>query len=99
MKSSAEVTLLLTMVVVTECQTPLSKLMYANIRAETVELYKAYCLVCQEKRKRPRTTGVVVKPILSNKFNSRGHQHVFNVCIALSAETWHCGCLGCHEPL
>ena len=32
-----------------------------------------YCLVCQKKRKHPRTTGVVV--------NSRGHQHVFNVCV------------------
>ena len=38
---------------------------YATITTEAVELYKPYCLVCQEKRKRTRTTGVVVKPILS----------------------------------
>ena len=46
---------------------------YANSTTEVVELYKSYCLVCQKKRKHPRTTGVVV--------NSRGHQHVFNVCV------------------
>ena len=44
--------------------------MYANITTEAVELYKSYYLVCQEKRKRPRTTGVVVKPILSSEFNA-----------------------------
>ena len=40
---------------------------YANITTEAVELCKSYCLVCQEKRKRPRTTGVVVKRILSRE--------------------------------
>ena len=45
---------------------------YANITTEAVELFKLYCIVCQEKRKRPKTTGVVVKPILSREFNSRG---------------------------
>ena len=44
---------------------------YANITSDAVELYKSYCLVCQEKRKRPKTTGVVVRPILSSEFNSR----------------------------
>lgn len=44
---------------------------YANITTDAVELYKSYCLVCQEKRKRPKTTGVVVRPILSSEFNSR----------------------------
>ena len=47
-------------------------LKYANITTEAVELFKSYCRVCQEKRKRPKTTGVVVKPILSSEFNSRG---------------------------
>ena len=42
---------------------------YANITKDAVELFKAYCLVCQEKRKRPKTTGVVVRPILSTEFN------------------------------
>ena len=40
---------------------------YANITTEAVVLYKSYY---PEKRKRPRTTGVVVKPILSRVFNS-----------------------------
>ena len=44
---------------------------YANITTYAVELFKSYCLVCQEKRKRPMTKGVVVKPILSKEFNSR----------------------------
>ena len=42
---------------------------YANITTDAVELFKSYCVVCQEKRKRPKTTGVVVKPILSSEFN------------------------------
>ena len=45
---------------------------YANITTDTVDLFKSYCVVCQEKRKRPETTAVVVKPILSSKFNSHG---------------------------
>ena len=60
--------------------------MYANFTTEAVELYKLYCLVCQEKRKRPRTTGVV-KPILSNEFNFHGHQHEFNVSICSFSRT------------
>ena len=44
---------------------------YANITKDSVDLFKSYCLVCQEKRKRPKTQGVVVKPILSSEFNSR----------------------------
>ena len=52
---------------------------YANSATEVVELYKSYCLVCQEKRKHPRTTGVVV--------NSRGHQRVFNVCVCSFSRT------------
>ena len=43
---------------------------YGNITTEAVELFKSYCIVCQEKRKRPKTTGVVVRPILSHEFNS-----------------------------
>ena len=45
---------------------------YANITTDAVELFKSYCVVCQEKRKYPKTTGVVVKPILSSEFNSHG---------------------------
>ena len=45
---------------------------YANITKESLEMFKSYCIVCQEKRKRPKATGVVVKPILSSDLNSRG---------------------------
>ena len=44
---------------------------YANVTTDAVEIFKSYCHVCQEKRKRPKTTGVVVRPILSHEFNSR----------------------------
>ena len=43
---------------------------YDYITTEAVELYTSYCLVCQEKQKSPRNTGVVVKPLLSREFNS-----------------------------
>ena len=52
---------------------------YANSATEVVELYKSYCLVCQKKRKHPRTTGVVV--------HSHEHQHVFNVCVCSFGRT------------
>ena len=45
---------------------------YANITRDAVELYKSYCQECQKKRKRPMTKGVVVRPILSKEFSSRG---------------------------
>lgn len=45
---------------------------YANIQRDTVELFKSLCQECQKKRKRPMTKGVVVKPILSSGFSSRG---------------------------
>ena len=44
---------------------------YANITRDTIELFKSYCKPCQEKVKRPKTTGVVVRPIISHDFNSR----------------------------
>ncbi|XP_066964221.1 KRAB-A domain-containing protein 2-like [Macrobrachium rosenbergii] len=45
---------------------------YANIQRDTVELFKSLCQECQKKRKQPMTKGVVVKPILSSEFSSRG---------------------------
>ncbi|XP_063599483.1 SCAN domain-containing protein 3-like [Penaeus indicus] len=45
---------------------------YANIIKEALALFKSYCITCQEKRKRNKTAGVVVKPLLSSEFNSRG---------------------------
>ena len=45
---------------------------YANITREAIELFKSFCQECQKKRKRPMTKGVVVRPILSSEFSSRG---------------------------
>ena len=45
---------------------------YANITREVVELYKSLCIECAKKRKRPAVKGVVVRPILSNDYGSRG---------------------------
>ncbi|XP_068209311.1 KRAB-A domain-containing protein 2-like [Palaemon carinicauda] len=45
---------------------------YDNIQRDTIELFKSLCLECQKKRKRPMTKGVVVKPIPSTEFSSRG---------------------------
>ena len=45
---------------------------YANILRDDVELFKSLCQECQKKRKRPMTKGVVVKPILTTEFASRG---------------------------
>ena len=42
---------------------------YASITKDEVELFKSHC---KEKRTRPRTKSVVVKPVLTRKFNSRG---------------------------
>ncbi|XP_037779084.1 KRAB-A domain-containing protein 2-like [Penaeus monodon] len=45
---------------------------YANISREALELFISYCEECQKKRKRPVTKGVVVQPILTDGFSSRG---------------------------
>ncbi|KAG1682661.1 KRAB-A domain-containing protein 2 [Nymphon striatum] len=45
---------------------------YCNITRDSVELFKSLCIHCQRKRKRPTTKGVVVRPILSKDFTSRG---------------------------
>ncbi|XP_037779415.1 SCAN domain-containing protein 3-like [Penaeus monodon] len=45
---------------------------YANITTKALELFKSLCEECQKKRKRPMTKGVVVRPILSKEFASRG---------------------------
>ncbi|XP_068234271.1 KRAB-A domain-containing protein 2-like [Palaemon carinicauda] len=45
---------------------------YDNIQRDAIELFKSLCLECQKKRKRPMTKGVVVKPIPSTEFSSRG---------------------------
>ena len=45
---------------------------YVNITTKSLELYKSLCEECQKKRKRPMTKGVVVRPILTKEFSSRG---------------------------
>ncbi|KAK4328712.1 hypothetical protein Pmani_000907 [Petrolisthes manimaculis] len=45
---------------------------YANIPTKAVELFKSLCQECQKKRKQPMTKGVVVRPILTKEFSSRG---------------------------
>ncbi|XP_076059500.1 uncharacterized protein LOC143036138 [Oratosquilla oratoria] len=45
---------------------------YANIPTKAVELFKSLCQECHKKRKRPMTKGVVVRPILTKEFSSRG---------------------------
>ncbi|XP_071132787.1 KRAB-A domain-containing protein 2-like [Mytilus edulis] len=43
----------------------------ANVTLSAINLYKSMCEECQLRRKNP-AKGVVVKPILSKEFNSRG---------------------------
>ena len=64
MTLSAMLTLPLAMVVVTGNN--------ANITTETIKIFKSYCHVYQEKGKTPNNTSVVVRPIMSCEFNSRG---------------------------
>ena len=45
---------------------------YANITREVIELYKSLCEECVKKRKRSAIKGVVVRPILTNDYGSRG---------------------------
>ena len=45
---------------------------YANITTKSIELFKSLCEECQKKRKRPMTKGIVVRPILSKDYSSRG---------------------------
>ena len=45
---------------------------YANVTRDVVELYKTLCITCMKKRKRPTTKGVVVRPILTSDYGSRG---------------------------
>ena len=55
---------------------------YANITTDAVELFKPNCIVCQEKRKCPKTTGAVVEPILFSEFNSLCQVDLVNIPMA-----------------
>ncbi|XP_064099398.1 KRAB-A domain-containing protein 2-like [Macrobrachium nipponense] len=45
---------------------------YANIAQESINLFKAGCIECQKKKRRPTTKGTVVRPILAKEFGTRG---------------------------
>lgn len=45
---------------------------YANVTSDVVELYKSLCAECAKKRKRAAVKGVVVRPILTKDYGSRG---------------------------
>ena len=65
--------------------------MYDQITTETVELFMSCCLVHQENRKRLKTTGVVLRPILSREFNSCGqvdltHKHAVSTIMSVQVD-------------
>jgi hypothetical protein len=43
---------------------------YANVSIEALELFKELCEECQLKKRKLASKGLVVKPIVSKKFNS-----------------------------
>ena len=45
---------------------------YANVTRDIVELFKSFCSECMKKRKRTAIKGVVVRPILTKDYGSRG---------------------------
>ena len=51
---------------------------YANITAWVLETFKSFCLECQKKKNRPTAMGIVVRPILSEDFNTRGQVDIID---------------------
>jgi hypothetical protein len=45
---------------------------YVNVSIEALDLFKEQCEECQLKKRRTASKGIVVKPIISKEFNSRG---------------------------
>ena len=45
---------------------------YANITDDALTLFKSFCIECQRKKKRPTTKGIVVRPIRTRDYCSRG---------------------------
>ena len=45
---------------------------YANITRHVIGLFKSLCVECARKKKRNTTKGIVVRPILSADYCSRG---------------------------
>lgn len=58
--------------------TELSK-KYLNITVDAITIFKSYCVQCQKKRKRPRTKGIVIRPILTDEFSSRGQMDLIDM--------------------
>ena len=51
---------------------------YCNISRKIISYFIQLCRVCQEKNHKQINKGVVVKPILSSDFNSRGQVDLMN---------------------
>lgn len=45
---------------------------YANVTRDVLNLFKEMCEECQLKKRKIASKGLVVKPLLSKDFNSRG---------------------------
>jgi hypothetical protein len=45
---------------------------YANVTRDVLNLFKEMCKECQLKKRKIASKGLVVKPLLSKDFNSRG---------------------------
>ena len=51
---------------------------YSNVTVEMIKAYLDCCKYCAEEKKRRMTTGCVVKPILSSKFNERAQMDLID---------------------
>lgn len=52
---------------------------YANVSVEMIRAYLDNCKYCAENKMRRMTTGCVVKPILSSKFNERAQMDLIDM--------------------
>jgi hypothetical protein len=52
---------------------------YANVSKEALELFKELCEECQLKKRKLASKGLVVKPIVSMEFNSRGQMDLIDM--------------------
>jgi hypothetical protein len=52
---------------------------YANVSIEALELFKELCEECQLKKRKLDSKGLVVKPIVSKEFNSRGQMDFIDI--------------------
>jgi len=52
---------------------------YANVSIEALELFKELCEECQLKKRQLASKSLVVKPIVSKEFNSRGQMDLIDM--------------------